>query len=180
MTLEKLIKSRVSQKTYKDLEVNRGLLENLLETSSYAPNHKMREPWKFIVIDGNKKEVLKQRYLDQLPKDEVEVTKKKLDKILLAQTIIAFIMPLTLNYDDEIEDLQANAMLVQNFLLLANEQGLSTHVKTPTFIKTDLFKSILKIDPREIVSCLVMVGYKDKENAAKRRTPAAELLSYYE
>jgi nitroreductase len=88
-------------------------------------------------------------------------------------------MPLSLDYDDEIEDLQANAMLIQNFLLLANEKGLSTQIKTPLFIKTDLFKSILDVKPREIITALVMVGYADKNNAAKRRTPAAELLSYY-
>lgn len=180
MTLEKLIKSRVSQKTYKEQEVKRELLEKLLDISCYAPNHKMREPWRFIVIDGKQKEVFKKRYLDQLSKDQVEEANMKLSKLFHAPTIIAFIMPLTLDYDDEIEDLQANAMLVQNFLLMANQEGLSTHVKTPLFIKTDLFKSVLKLEPREIVSCLVMVGYKDKENAAKRRTPAAELLSYYD
>ena len=128
-------------------------------------------------IDGIQKEVFKTRYLEQLPKDQAEDVEKQLDKILKAPTIIAFLMPLSLDYDDEIEDLQANAMLIQNFLLLAQEKGLSTHLKTPLFIKTDLFKSMLNVKPREIVSALVMVGYADKNNAAKRRTPAAELLS---
>ncbi|BCR35866.1 nitroreductase family protein [Mariniplasma anaerobium] len=179
MTLTNLIKTRVSQKTYLDQEVQRSLIEELLDTSLYVPNHKMREPWRFIIIDGKQKEVLKTRYLEQLPKDHVEDIEKQIDKIFKAPTIIAFLMPLSLDYDDEIEDLQANAMLIQNFLLLANEKGLSTHLKTPLFIKTDLFKSILGVNPREIVSALVMVGYADKNSAAKRRTPAAELLSYY-
>lgn len=179
MTLTNLIKSRVSQKTYLDQEVSKSMIEELLDISVCVPNHKMREPWRFIVIDGKQKEVLKTRYLEQLPKDHVEDLEKKLDKILKAPTIIAVLMPLSLDYDDEIEDLQANAMLIQNFLLLANEKGLSTHLKTPLFIKTDLFKSVLGVKPREIVSALVMIGYPDKINAAKRRTPAAELISYY-
>jgi nitroreductase len=180
MELANLIKSRVSQKTYLDQEVKRSLIEELLEISIFVPNHKMREPWRFIIIDGKQKEVLKQRYLEELSKDQVEDIENKLDKILKAPTIIAVLMPLALDYDDEIEDIQANSMLIQNFLLLATEKGLSTHLKTPLFIKTDAFKSVLGVKPREIVSALVMVGYADKNNAAKRRTPAAELFSYYE
>lgn len=179
MTLTNLIKTRVSQKTYTDQEVKRSLIEELLDISVCTPNHKMREPWRFIVIDGKQKEVLKSRYLKQLSKNHIEDIEQKLDKILKAPTIIAVLMPLSLDYDDEIEDLQANAMLIQNFLLLANEKGLSTHLKTPLFIKTDLFKSVLDVKPREIVTALIMVGYADKNNAAKRRTQAAQLLSYY-
>ncbi len=179
MTLENLIKSRVSQKTYTEQSVDHELIKELLDISVFAPNHKMREPWRFILIEGEQKELLKNRYLEQLPKDLADETGKKLDKIMKAPMIIAFVMPLTLDYDDEIEDLQANAMMMQNFMLLANENGLSTHVKTPPFIKTDLFKSVIKLQPQEIVSALVMVGYADKQNVAKRRTPAQDLISYY-
>lgn len=179
MTLENLIKTRVSQKTYTDQSVDQTLVEELLDISVFAPNHKMREPWRFIAIEGEQKELFKSRYLEQLPRDFAEEVGKKLDKMFQAPLIIAFVMPLTQDYDDEIEDLQANAMLIQNFMLLANEKGLSTHVKTPHFIKTDLFKSIIKLEPREIVSAIVMVGYADKNNTAKRRTPVKELLTYY-
>lgn len=179
MTLENLIKTRVSQKTYTDQIVDHTLIENLLDVSVFAANHKMREPWRFIIIEGDQKEVFKDRYVELLSKDFAEEVSKKLDKMFKAPMLIAFIMPLTQEYDDEIEDLQANAMLMQNFMLLANEKGLSTHVKTPLFIKTDLFKSILKLKPRELVSAIVMVGYADQRNVAKRRTSAIDLLTYY-
>ncbi len=179
MNMTEIIKTRVSQKSYLDKKVDHALIEELLDVSVFAPNHKMREPWRFIVIDDQNKDLFKKRYTKQLLEDQIEEAEKKLDKIFLAPTVIAFIMPLSPDFDDEIEDLQANAMLVQNFMLLANEQGLATHVKTPLFIKTDLFKSILNLEAKEIVSCLVMVGYADKNTAAKRRTPAKELLSYY-
>jgi len=180
MMLYDLIKTRVSQKTYLDKKPDLKELEEILDVSVFAPNHKMREPWRFIIIDGDQKEVLKARYLKALPNDQKEDVEKKLNKILAAPTIIAFVMPLSLDYDDEIEDIQANAMAMQNFLILANEKGLSTHVKTPLFIKTDLFKEILNLRENEIVNALVMVGYADQKNAPKRRTPAKELITYYE
>lgn len=180
MLLNEIIKTRVSQKSYLDQKVDLKEVEDMLDVSVFAPNHKMREPWKFVIIDGKQKDVFKQRYLDRLPLDQREDVSKKLDKIFVAPTVVAFIMPLSLDYDDEIEDIQANAMAVQNFLLLSNEKGLSTHVKTPLFIKTDLFKDVLNIHDNEIVTCLVMLGYADQKNAPKRRTPAKELISYYE
>ena len=168
MMLYDLIKTRVSQKTYLDKKPDLKELEEILDVSVFSPNHKMREPWRFIIIDGDQKEVLKARYLKALPKDQKEDVEKKLNKILAAPTIIAFVMPLSLDYDDEIEDIQANAMAMQNFLILANEKGLSTHVKTPLFIKTDLFKDILNLRENEIVNALVMVGYADQKNAPKK------------
>jgi nitroreductase len=179
MSLSEIIKSRVSQKSYNENKVDLKMLEELLDISVFAPNHKMREPWNFVIIEGDQKEVFKKRYLERLPKDQQEDTNKKLGKIFAAPVIVAFIMPISLDYDDEIEDIQANSMLVQNFLLLANEKGLSTHVKTPLFIKTDLFKDVLDIEENELVTCLVMVGYADQPNAPKRRTPAKELIRYY-
>ncbi len=179
MILYDLIKTRVSQKTYLDKKVDLTEIEEILDVSVFAPNHKMREPWRFIIIEGNQKDILKERYLKELPEDQKEDVTKKLDKILVAPAIIAFVMPLSLDYDDEIEDIQANAMAMQNFLILANEKGLSTHVKTPLFIKTDLFKDVLKLQENEIVTALVMVGYADQRNAPKRRTPVTDLITLY-
>ncbi|AUD65268.1 hypothetical protein BK011_06050 [Tenericutes bacterium MZ-XQ] len=179
MSLSDLIKTRVSQKSYLTKKVDPLVLEEILDVSVFAPNHKMREPWNFVILDGENKDKFRQKYLERLPKDQQEDVGKKLDKIFAAPTIVAFIMPISLDYDDEIEDIQANSMLVQNFLLLANERGLSTHVKTPLFIKTDLFKDVLQIKDNEIVTCLVMVGYADQKNAPKRRTPAKDLIRYY-
>jgi nitroreductase len=77
MTVANLIKSRISQKTYTDQAIKRSLIEELLEVSVFTPNHKMREPWRFIVIDGKEKEVLKTRYLEHLSKDHrIDIEKK--------------------------------------------------------------------------------------------------------
>ena len=179
MTLLENIKTRVSQKTYNDLEVEDKLIETLLDDSVYAPNHKMREPWRFIIIKGEAKEVLRNKFYKELSEVDKEEIDKKLTKLFSAPVLIAFIMPLSDDYDDEIEDIQANSMLVQNFLLLANDNGLSTHVKTPKFIQTDLFKSVLDLNSREIITCLVMLGYGDQKSRAKRRTRASSLTTYF-
>ena len=178
MDLKNVIENRVSQKSYKDQKVERQKIEELLDIAVFAPNHKMRQPWRFIIIDDQKK-ALKSRFLKKVKPDQEEKIALAFEKMYKAPMVIAFIAPTSLDFDQEIEDIQANAMLIQNFLLLAENEGISTHVKTPAFIKTDRFKEILGVHENEIVTALVMVGYADDKNKAKPRKDATALTTYY-
>ena len=84
------------------------------------------------------------------------------------------------DFDVEIEDLQANASMIQNFTLLCVDKGLSTHWKTPSFIKTDKFKDVLDIQENEIVTGIIMVGYADTANRPKSGIDVQEKLTIYE
>ncbi|MBN2268143.1 MAG: nitroreductase [Acholeplasmataceae bacterium] len=178
MKLNEIIKNRVSVKKYLDEKVDISLLTELLDVAVYAPNHKMREPWRFILIDQERKNELKQNWINQSgtidPQDE-----KKFDNVFSAPMVIAFIMKLNQNYNDEIEDLQAVAALIQNFMLLAYEQGLGTAIKTPGFIELDGFKEALGIQTDEIIADLVMVGKPEIVPNPKPRIPAKEKISMY-
>lgn len=180
MSLETIIKNRVSQKGYTDQEVSRELVLELLDIAVYAPNHKMRQPWRFIVIDGQGKNKLRHQYLSRLDGDHKEKASVAFDKMSKAPMLIAFLMPTSLDFDVEFEDIQANASVVQNFLLLAEEAGLSTHWKTPGFIKTDGFKEILGVKEKELVAGIIMIGYADEKANSKPRFSAQTLTSYYE
>ena len=45
-----LVKSRRNTKNFKDQEVPRRLIEILLDSAVWAPNHRNTEPWKFFVV----------------------------------------------------------------------------------------------------------------------------------
>ncbi|MDQ7860459.1 nitroreductase family protein [Peribacillus frigoritolerans] len=47
MKLEDIIKERRSIKRFKDIPVPIDTIQSLLETSTWAPNHKMTQPWRF-------------------------------------------------------------------------------------------------------------------------------------
>ncbi len=179
MNIETLIKNRVSQKSYTEQTVDRALVLKLLDTAVYAPNHKMRQPWKFIIIDEGK-EALRNRYLKILKDEQYEKVSLAFKKMYKAPLLIAFTMETSLDFDVEIEDLQANASMIQNFLLLAEEAGLSTHWKTPSFIKSDRFKEVLGIAEKEIVTGIIMVGYADVKAKPKPRISAEKRITYYQ
>ncbi len=179
MKLSDIIKKRTSNSKFIDQKVDSSLLVELLESAVYAPNHKMREPWRFIVIEGEHKKALFDRYLDSL-NEELRIQQEPLlNKLFSAPTLIAFVTPQNKDLRDGLEDLEAVAMLIQNFLLLATEAGFATSLKTPMYTETDKFKDVLGLNPGEIIVGMVMVGYSDWEKPAKPRKSAASLTTFY-
>lgn len=178
MKLDVLIKERVSQKTYIEKEVDLNLIKELINVAIYAPNHKMREPWDFLFMDKKGKQVFKEAYLNTLSDIKKEDIEPKLDKIYKAPLLMFVLMNTSEDFDQELEDLQANAAMIQNFMLLAEEKGISTHWKTPGFIKTDNFKEVLNLPLGYIITGIIMIGYADQKNRPKERK-TIETLNFY-
>jgi len=178
MKIESIIKNRVSQTDFLNDRVDIELLIELLDIAVYAPNHKMREPWRFIIIDENGKHPLIKRYLETKKGNIDEIT-VKLNKIFNAPVVVAFIMPHQSEMKDEIEDLQAIAALIQNFLLLLTEKGLGSFWKTPAFIESDLFKEILHVEVHEMIVGLIQVGYPSRAQLPKKRQSAHSKTTIY-
>ncbi|MFA6801703.1 MAG: nitroreductase [Acholeplasmataceae bacterium] len=179
MKIEELIKNRVSQKQYNDKDVDIEMIKKMLNIAVYAPNHKMREPWGFVLLNQNGKLVFKKRYEESLKPEVKELVDKTLEKIYKAPLILIVTMYKNKDIDEEIEDIQANAAMIQNFMLLSEDCGLSTHWKTPDFMKTDKFKDALGLEIDEIVTGILMVGYTDDKNKPKNRTNIEEFLRIY-
>lgn len=56
--MSQLIIERRTIKKFKEESIPTELLSELLEVASWAPNHKLREPWRFIIYNGEGREVL--------------------------------------------------------------------------------------------------------------------------
>ncbi|MFH1693204.1 MAG: nitroreductase [Bacillota bacterium] len=180
MKLAKLIKLRVSNSKFNSNSVDHDLILKLLDSAVYAPNHKMREPWRFIILEEKGKDRFVHLYLESLNAEIREKIEPLIYKVFSSPTVVAFIMPPNANLRDEIEDMEAVAIVIQNFLLLATEAGLATSWKTPLYSETDLFKDQLGLSPRELVIGLVMVGYSDIILQPKLRKSASSVTTFYQ
>ena len=176
MDIQKAIRERRSVGKFKDIEIDSVQIIQLLEDAVYAPNHKMREPWRFILVSQNRAMDLKETIRSWMDSD----TEKKFDKIFAAPMVLACVNQLNQNYVDEIEDLQATAAVIQNFMLLSYEKGIGTFWKTPDFIESDLFKEALGLKTDEIIVALIMVGYPLNEDTKRgMRVSAAKKTTIY-
>ncbi|MDX9691952.1 MAG: nitroreductase [Acholeplasmataceae bacterium] len=179
MKINELIKQRVSNGKFLDCEVSSDLIIELLNDAVYAPNHKMREPWRFIILKEEEKDLFVHRYLSELTDDKQNEVKPSLLKVFSAPMVLAVVMPTLKDMRDELEDLQANAAMIQNFLLLATESKLATFWKTPQYIESDKFKDILGVKPNEIVVALIMIGYSDQVPTPKKRKDVSSITTIY-
>ena len=56
--MSQLIKERRSIRKFKPDKVSNEILEELLEIASYAPNHRLTQPWRFIIYKNEGSKVL--------------------------------------------------------------------------------------------------------------------------
>lgn len=179
MLLNEIIRNRVSSNKFTNTKVENNLIIELLDQAVYAPNHKMREPWRFIILEGNGKLNFIQKYLDEIHEEQKDEIKKTMEKVFQAPMVVAFVMPKNSDYSAELEDLQAISAVIQNFLLLLEEQGLGSFWKTPKYIESDLFKEVLGLNTNEIIAGLIMVGYAQSKNLPKPRKKAKDITTIY-
>ena len=62
MNARQLILERRSVRAYTDQPIPNEMIEEILEAAIYAPTHKLREPWRFVLAN----EESQVRYVDQL------------------------------------------------------------------------------------------------------------------
>ena len=179
MSIKEIIRNRVSNSKFTNTKVDVEHIMELLDYAVYAPNHKMREPWRFIILEGLGKINFINNYLREVKDEQKEDIKKIIDKVFQAPMVVAFVMPRNVNYVDELEDLQAISAVIQNFLLLLEEKGYGSFWKTPKYIQSDLFKEVLGLSTNEIIAGLVMVGFVESKGQPKPRKSAKDLTTIY-
>lgn len=173
-----IIKERRSIKQFKSDPLPAGLLEELLEVAVWAPNHRMREPWRFIAFQGDGTRFLAEAVLPFLEKtipDPLIVSKRKeaLENIPLTLLVV---MPEDEKQWERDEDLAAVAALVQNLQLAAWEKGVGTSWKTPRYIAEPEFLDKVGVKANEKIIAMLYLGYPQNVPTARPRKNPSQLL----
>ncbi|MEC0281846.1 nitroreductase family protein [Terribacillus saccharophilus] len=181
MQLEQLIKDRRSITNYDtSKEISYKEIQELLDIAVWVPNHKMTQPWRFILIDGETKQKLGEINAKQGAKGaataeekekKAEALKKKITDVPLW---IAVVLEENTQMKFREEDYASASMLIQNFSLLAWEKGIGTIWKTNTLLENADARELLQIRPGERNIGLLQVGFIGKQPKVKPRVPASE------
>jgi nitroreductase len=116
-----------------DQAVGRELIERLCEAATWAPNHKLTEPWRFAVLTGPARRALGEivaRDLEARGIDEPARLDKARTKYLRAPAIVAVGCAPGADPIRRTEDRDAVAAAVQNLLLAATAAGLASYWAT--------------------------------------------------
>lgn len=170
-------------------ELPEKLLEEILINATWAPNHKITEPWRFIVFRGK---YLKEygEYMAHFYKDfytdlSAEAQKEKLDHLrnypLNSACMIGVIMARNSKINlPEWEEIAAVASAVQNIALTCTAHKIGSYWST----KSVAIDYVAQFDLAENEKSLglLYLGYypKDLKSSKKKRTPLSKKVIYLE
>lgn len=171
------IRARRSHKRFKPDPVERAVLEQLLEAAVLAPNHKLTEPWGFLVLGPRTKRAYaetKARLKLGARHDAAEKAQKMIDEVMAIPAIVGVTQRLD---DDPIrreEDYAAVFMAIQNLLLAATSLGLGTKMHTGDILEDKELRDALQVNDGERIVAFVDVGEPAEELPPKKRVLATE------
>lgn len=171
LPVAKVIQERRTIKQFKPEPIPEELLLELLNTASWAPNHGLREPWRFILFVEEGKQRLIQAITDSAkkPKDPV--------KLMQVPAYLAVIIKEDERQRELEEDMLAAGTFVQNFQLAAWEEGVGVKWVTDPYTFRAEFRASIGVQMGEKLIGLLQVGYPDNIPAARPRTPVQDKLT---
>jgi len=185
MHAQQVIETRRSIRSYTEQPVPIELVEALLDTAIYAPNHKLREPWRFVLAieDGQT------RYVDALMElltargqfetktsEQRQQAEQKLREVPVYLTVLCQVQGTP---DQQLEDTLATAAMIQNLQLVATERGLGCCWKSGKHWFTPEYASLVDASENERVLGVIQIGWPAIVPPVKPRTSAKDKLTHF-
>lgn len=168
---------RAVKKQYNDKPVKEETVLELLEDAKYAPTHKMRQPWRFVFVGEDELKTFAKKVAATYP-PERQANREKV--LLEPNAYLVVIMDAPEAQKQWDENFGATACMIQNFWLLAWEQGLGAVWKTNSHIYNEEVRDLLSVKEDEKIVGFIHLGYFDEKPFWKDRTPAAEKFTRFE
>lgn len=188
MELWDAILTRRTIKEFRPDPVPDAVLERVLTAGVWAQNHRMTQPWRFLVLGPETQRALAEAgaeaQLRALPANTDEATRAKVragavQKLLSKPRIVVVTCVLSGDAFQRREDYAAVCCAIQNIHLAAWEQGLGMQWSTGKQTQQPSTYDLLTIDPaaEEIVGFLYF-GYPALVPPPPLRKPPAEVTRY--
>jgi nitroreductase len=162
-----LIDALRSRRSIKQLEgdVSDADLRELIELATWAPNHRMTEPWRFTILRGAARDRFGALGAEILGRDsnltgearEIAL-RREAGKALRAPVIVAVSTRTDADPVIAEEDFAATAAAVQNMLLAAPARGYGAMWRTGDLAHRSETKAFLGLDPSDRIVAFVYVG----------------------
>ncbi len=183
MDVHEAIRTRYTADAFGDKAPPRELVERLIQTAVWAPNHHLTEPWRFFVVGGNEREKMGAAIAEWLQSaanpetpDEDDVARARRSMLRSPVTVVVAqsVEPGTSPVRD-LEDYAACCCATHNLLLAAHADGLAAKWATGRMSRYRGAKDYLGLAERDRIVAYVMLSYgvSAAEEPARERTPPA-------
>jgi len=163
------IMNRHSVRAYTTEAVDRDVLERMLRAAMAAPSAMNAQPWYFYVATGATRELIGaamaqstvhlKDYMDVLPPERIEAAERFYASLGGAPVVVALSIPSSDDGMDRTYNQVAAGCAIENLLLAARAEGLSScHLTVPLWVMDGMRRILSVPEGRELIS-LIIVGY---------------------
>ena len=178
--VEPIKELRIICRKYNDKDVTREEIIELLNDAVYAPTHKFRQTWRFILIDREDKELLI-NHMDELYKDvDPKVSQLDYRKSALRNAKMILVVLNEKENPDPIwmlEEYGAASALIQNFSLLAYEKGIGVCWKSHFFLGEP--GKFIGVKDNEMITGVLTIGRYDEAPSVEERIKVEDKLTIF-
>lgn len=180
------ILSRTSVRHFRPDPVSPEVIGRLLECAVRAPNHKLTEPWGFIVLTGEARdkfaEIRAQHRLKRFDNPSGPEAQTAAEKVRReSRQTPAYIVVTSVLSADELtreEDYAATMMAIGNLIVAAKALGLGTFIRTGGVMKQPALLELAQIPQNERIVAVISLGYPAGTETPRRRKPWSEVTRW--
>lgn len=187
MDVIEAIRTRRSNGKVKDTQPGKEMIEQILESARWAPNHYKTAPWRFAVLTGEGRNRLGEAY-GKISIDKLECPteaewllayEKGLKKARRAPVVIVVIVePDQQEKVEWIEEVAATACAVQNMMLTAHSLGLASIWRTGKPSYHAIMKETFGVSEKGLVLGFLYIGYPEKEAVTPVKKPYEDFTTW--
>ena len=180
-SMAQLVRERRTIREFNSKPVSQKLLVELLNDAVWAPNHGNREPWRFILFQGEGRKKFADAVINTFTQDEKEKWgEARYEYYMNIPAHLVVVMKEDPRAKQWEEDFSATSAMIQNFLLVAWERDLGVVWKTNAYNSDPRFHKVIGINPGEKIVGTLHIGYFDKTPKGKPRTKVEDKLTIIE
>lgn len=180
------ILSRTSVRRFRPDALDPGLIARVLDCAVRAPNHKLTEPWRFVVLTGAARdrfaEIRAQHRLKRFADPSIPEAQAAAEKVRReAREVPAYVVVSMILSSDDLtreEDYAATMMAIQNLIIAAQALGQGTYLRTGGVMADPALRELARIPAEQRVVGIVSLGFAAEADGPRRRKPAAELTRW--
>lgn len=182
------IARRTSVRSFRRAPLPRWAIERLIAAAVRAPNHKLTEPWRFVVLTGAARDQYAEiRRAHRAKKfagnPDAPEARKAVEKTYREHLDTpAFIFVLMALSDDPVrreEDYGAVMMAIENLLIAAWADGIGTWLRTGGVMDLPEVRAMAGAREDERIVGIISAGYLDAEpQPTARKKPLSELITW--
>lgn len=187
-TINQLIRKRrsVFQQFYTGEKVDDTVVSQMIENATWAPSHKLTQPWRFIVFAGDGIKTLAHKQAELYKKVATADGTFKEDKynsLLTKPLLSSHIIVVLMKRDEkksvpEVEELGAVFCAVENMYLTATAYGVGCYLSTGGITFFEEAKELFGMGKEDWVLGYMHVGMPKPGIPDSKRKPASEVVQW--